>query len=68
MLFKYGKQRGYLLDWVMFHARPHVYSALERDTQLTREYIKPEEQAMPVTRNSMKNHWLAAAVRAIASP
>jgi hypothetical protein len=42
MLFKYGKQRGYLLDWVMFHARPHVYSALERDSQLTREYIQPE--------------------------
>ena len=42
MLFKYGKQRGYLLDWVMFHSRPHVYSALERDSQLTREYIQPE--------------------------
>ena len=40
MLFKYGKQRGYLLDWVMFHTKPHVYSALERDRKLTREYIK----------------------------
>ena len=39
MLFKYGKQRGYLLDWVMFHTKPHVYSALERDRELTREYI-----------------------------
>ena len=39
MLFKYGKQRGYLLDWVLFHIKPHVYSALERDTELTREYI-----------------------------
>jgi hypothetical protein len=35
MLFKYGKQRGYL-----FHAKPHVYSGLERDRELTREYIK----------------------------
>ena len=43
MLFKYGKQRGYLLDWAMFHSKPHVYSALERDSQLTREYLKPEE-------------------------
>ncbi|MCI0348456.1 MAG: hypothetical protein L0Z53_03435 [Acidobacteriales bacterium] len=43
MLFKYGKQRGYLQDWVMFHARPHVYSALERDGELTREYIRWEE-------------------------
>jgi hypothetical protein len=40
MLFKYGKQPGYLLDWVMFHTKPHVYSALERDRELTREYIK----------------------------
>ena len=43
MLFKYGKQRAYLLDWAMFHSKPHVYSALERDSQLTREYLKPEE-------------------------
>jgi hypothetical protein len=40
MLFKYGKQRGYLLDWVTFHTKPHVYSASERDRELTREYIK----------------------------
>jgi len=40
MLFKYGKQRGYLQDWVLFHVKPHVYSALERDRELTREYIK----------------------------
>ena len=37
-LFKYGKQRGYLQDWAMFHAKPHVYSALERDQQPAREY------------------------------
>ena len=40
MLFKYGKQRGYLLDWVLFYTKPHVYSALERDRELDREYIK----------------------------
>ena len=40
MLFKYGKQRGYLHDWVMFHTKPHVYSALETDRELTREYIQ----------------------------
>lgn len=40
MLFKYGKQRGYLEDWVMFHAKPHVYSALEPDRELTGEYIR----------------------------
>ena len=40
MLFKYGKQRGYLQDWLLFHAKPHVYSALERDRELTREYLR----------------------------
>ncbi len=41
MLFKYGKQRGYLQDWFMFHAKPHVYSASERDAELLKEYIRP---------------------------
>jgi hypothetical protein len=40
MLFKYGKQRGYLWDWLMFHSKPHVYSALERDRELLKEYIQ----------------------------
>ena len=44
MLFKYGKQRGYLFDWVMFHSKAHVYSALERDTQVLREYLKAEDE------------------------
>lgn len=40
MLFKYGKQRGYLSDWVMFHAKPHVYSGLEQDKEFTKEYLR----------------------------
>src|SRR5207245_11646930 len=40
MLFKYGKQLGYLLEWLLFHTKPHVYSALERDREMDREYIK----------------------------
>jgi len=40
MLFKYGKQRGYLQDWVLFHTKPHVYSALERDRELARGYLR----------------------------
>ena len=40
MLFKYGKQRGYLMDWLLFHTKPHVYSGLERDRELNREYLK----------------------------
>lgn len=40
MLFKYGKQRGYFEDWLWFHVKPHIYSALEKDRELTGEYIK----------------------------
>jgi len=45
MLFKYGKQRGYLQDWVICHPRPPVYSAVERDREFTREYLRWEEEA-----------------------
>ena len=40
MVFKYGKQRGYLLDWVLFHTKPHVYSGLERDRELRSECLR----------------------------
>jgi hypothetical protein len=40
MAFKYGKQRGYVLDWVLFHTKPHVYSGLERDRVLRSDYLK----------------------------
>jgi hypothetical protein len=40
MLFKYGKQRGYLQDWLMFHTKPHLYSALEKDREFTCCYIR----------------------------
>jgi len=40
MAFKYGKQRGYLLDWLLFHTKPHIYSGLERDRELRGEYLK----------------------------
>ena len=39
MLFKYGKQRGYLLDWVQFHTKPHVYAGVDRDTQIETPYL-----------------------------
>jgi hypothetical protein len=40
LLFKYGKQRGYLEDWFMFHAKPHLYSAMEKDRELVQGYIR----------------------------
>src|SRR5260370_136788 len=40
ILFKYGKPRGYLQDWLMFHMKPHVYCALEPDSEQRMEYLK----------------------------
>ena len=40
VLFKYGKPRGYLMDWLLYHTKPHVYSGLEPDRILRKEYIK----------------------------
>jgi hypothetical protein len=40
MAFKYGKPRGYLVDWLLYHTKPHVYSGLEPDRILRKEYIK----------------------------
>ncbi len=41
--FKYGKPRGYLQDWLRFHMKPHVYCALETDSEQRVEYLKGEE-------------------------
>jgi hypothetical protein len=43
MAFKYGKPRGYLRDWMLFHMKPHVYCALEADAEQRIEYLKGEE-------------------------
>ena len=43
MLFKYGKPRGYLRDWLLFHMKPHVYCALEPDSRQIIEYLRGEE-------------------------
>jgi hypothetical protein len=39
-LFKYGKPRGYLRDLLIWHIKPHIYCGLERDCELTKEYLK----------------------------
>src|ERR1039457_5896015 len=43
-LFKYGKPRAYLRDWLMFHLKPHVYCAVERSEEQRVEYMKGEER------------------------
>lgn len=42
ILFKYGKPRRYLLDFIEYHTKPKVYCGLEPDTQQTVEYFKAE--------------------------
>ena len=39
-LFKYGKPRGYLRDLLIWQIKPHIYCGLERDRELTKEYLK----------------------------
>lgn len=43
MVFKYGKPRGYLLDFAQYHLRPHVYCALEQDPDQRFDYLKGDE-------------------------
>ena len=43
ILFKYGKPRGYLSDWLAFHFKPRVFCCLEADRQQTTPYLKLEE-------------------------
>ena len=42
ILFKYGKPRGYLQDFLIFHMKPHVYCALEPDSEQRMEYLKED--------------------------
>jgi hypothetical protein len=45
ILFKYGKPRRYLLDFIGYYSKPKVYCGLEPDTQQDREYLKVEVDA-----------------------
>ena len=42
ILFKYGKPRGYLSDWLSFHFKPRVFCCLEPDREQTKPYLKVE--------------------------
>jgi hypothetical protein len=43
MVFKYGRPRGYLMDFTQYYLRPHVYCALEEDPEQRSAYLKEEE-------------------------
>ena len=40
MVFKYGKPRGYIHDLLVRYTKPRIYCGLERDQQLTKEFLK----------------------------
>lgn len=45
MIFKYGKPRGYLAALIRWQFRPRAYCPLTPDTEITRPYIKPDEES-----------------------
>ena len=45
ILFKYGKPRRHLLDFIAHYAKPRVYCGLERDSQQTEEYLQADLEA-----------------------
>jgi hypothetical protein len=47
MMFKYGKPRGYLMDFISWHTKPHSYSASDRDTAITGPYILEDGDDYP---------------------
>ena len=47
LIFKYGKPRGYLKDFLAWHLKPRSYSALERDPQITGPYILEDNDVPP---------------------
>ena len=42
MVFKYGKPRRYLFDYIEWHAKPRIYCGMEPDSQQTTEYYLEE--------------------------
>jgi hypothetical protein len=53
ILFKYGKPRRYLLDFIAFYAKPKVYCGLEPDTEQDVEYFKAEAKAQLEVRRAV---------------
>ena len=45
ILFKYGKPRRHLLDFIAYHSKPKVYCGLEPDLEQDMEYLEAEGEA-----------------------
>ncbi len=43
MLFKYGKPRGYLKDFLAWYTKPRIYCGMEPDSQIKLDYLTGEE-------------------------
>ena len=44
MVFKYGKPRRYLFDFLEWHAKPRIYCGMEPDSQQTADYLEEAEE------------------------
>lgn len=42
MIFKYGKPRHYLVDLLIFHAKPRAYTAMGRERQISTPYLRED--------------------------
>ena len=40
ILFKYGKPRRYLIDFLEWHTKPRIYCGMEPDSQQITEYLE----------------------------
>jgi hypothetical protein len=44
IVFKYGKPRRYLLDFLEHHTKPRVYCGIEPDSQPQIDYLKEDDR------------------------
>ena len=44
ILFKYGKPRGYVRDWVNSHTKPRIYCGLEPDSEQKAGYLSDHDK------------------------
>ena len=56
MIFKYGKPRGYLKDFILWHTSPRIYSGLERDPVIKSPFIEELCDDEPQPMKGAKTH------------
>jgi len=43
ILFKYGKPRRYLFDFIEWHTKPRIYCGIEPDSRQKNDYLREDE-------------------------